>query len=158
MLGNGSFFSQALGFTSGLKLICAALAISAVVLVPRIAWGEASRAWVARRRRVESVGCSGDSVYGHVMSGDDQDVDDARESDAASEGDAARIAWCVFWGLSAVLLSAAFVVSSTPVDINSDRYLVGVIYAAAALVPIAAQSPRDAMQPRPGTAVTIAIG
>ena len=37
-----------------------------------------------------------------------------------------------------MLLSAGFIVSSTPVDIFSDRYLVGLIYAAAALVPLLA--------------------
>ncbi len=37
-----------------------------------------------------------------------------------------------------MLLSIGFIVSSTPVDINSDRYLVGLIYAAAALVPLLA--------------------
>ena len=50
-------------------------------------------------------------------------------------GRPARIAWCVFWGSSAILLSAGFIASSTPVDIESDRYLVGLIYAAAALCP-----------------------
>jgi hypothetical protein len=44
----------------------------------------------------------------------------------------------VFWGTSAVLLSASFVFSSNPVDILSSRYLVGVIYAGAALVPLMA--------------------
>ncbi len=56
----------------------------------------------------------------------------------ASAGAPVRLAWCLFWGSSAVLLSVGFITSSTPVDINSDRYLVGLIYAAAALVPLLA--------------------
>jgi hypothetical protein len=56
----------------------------------------------------------------------------------SDRGRALRIAWCTFWGSSAVLLSASFVLSSNPIDILSSRYLVGVIYAAAALVPLMA--------------------
>jgi hypothetical protein len=48
------------------------------------------------------------------------------------------IAWCAFWGSSALLLSASFVFSSNPIDINSSRYLVGVIYAVAVLLPFLA--------------------
>jgi hypothetical protein len=44
----------------------------------------------------------------------------------------------VFWCSSAVLLSAAFVLSATPVDVHADRYLVGLIYAAAAVIPVLA--------------------
>jgi hypothetical protein len=54
------------------------------------------------------------------------------------ETDSLRIAWCAFWSSSAVLLSASFVFSSNPIDINSSRYLVGVIYAVAALLPLLA--------------------
>ena len=56
----------------------------------------------------------------------------------AGDKQALRIAWCAFWGSSAVLLSASFIFSSNPIDINSSRYLVGAIYAAAALVPLLA--------------------
>jgi hypothetical protein len=102
VLGSGDFFGGTIGFTTALEVACAALALTAVVvLVPRIAWQEAARAW--------------------------------RSTSAPS---APRIAWCVFWGSSAVLLSFGFIVSAAPVDIYSDRYLVGLIYAAAALVPL----------------------
>ncbi|MGA7705680.1 MAG: hypothetical protein WB998_12380 [Solirubrobacteraceae bacterium] len=50
------------------------------------------------------------------------------------------IAWCAFWGSSALLLSASFVFSSNPIDINSSRYLVGVVFAVAALLPLLARS------------------
>lgn len=50
----------------------------------------------------------------------------------------ARLAFMVFWCSSAVLLSVAFVLSATPVDIHADRYLVGLIYAAAAVIPVIA--------------------
>jgi hypothetical protein len=59
-----------------------------------------------------------------------------RDKDESHQG--TRMAWCVFWCSSAVLLSASFIFSSNPIDISSSRYLVGVIYAAAALVPLIA--------------------
>ena len=51
---------------------------------------------------------------------------------------AARIALVVFWGTSAILLTAAFLLSAAAIDVSADRYLVGLVYAAAALVPMAA--------------------
>lgn len=48
-------------------------------------------------------------------------------------------AWCIFWATSALLLSASFVFSSNPVDLESSRYLVGVIYAVAAIAPLLAR-------------------
>ena len=50
----------------------------------------------------------------------------------------ARLAFLVFWCSSASLLSLAFVISATPVDIHADRYLVGLVYAAAAVIPVLA--------------------
>lgn len=50
---------------------------------------------------------------------------------------AARLAFVIYWTVSAALLTVAFLVSADPVDLTADRYLVGVIYAAAALVPAA---------------------
>jgi hypothetical protein len=55
-----------------------------------------------------------------------------------------RIAWCTFWLSSVVLLSASFIFSSNPIDINSSRYLVGAIYAVAALLPLLAARGRVA--------------
>jgi hypothetical protein len=67
------------------------------------------------------------------------------------EAAASRAGFAVFWSASAVLLSAAFVVSATPVDIHADRYLVGVVYALAALIPMAAAA-------RPPTRVIALVG
>lgn len=67
------------------------------------------------------------------------------------DAQALRIAWCAFWGSSALLLSASFIFSSNPIDINSSRYLVGAIYAAAALVPLLAVR-------GPAVRVAIAVG
>lgn len=47
----------------------------------------------------------------------------------------ARLAFMVFWCSSAVLLTGAFLLSAYPGDIHSDRYLLGLIYAAAAVIP-----------------------
>jgi hypothetical protein len=52
-----------------------------------------------------------------------------------SRSDQARHAFFAFWCSSAALLSLAFVFSDAPVDIHADRYLVGLLYAAAAVVP-----------------------
>jgi hypothetical protein len=48
------------------------------------------------------------------------------------------LAFLVFWCSSATFLSAAFLLSAIPVDIHADRYVVGVIYALAAVVPAVA--------------------
>lgn len=55
-----------------------------------------------------------------------------------SPGGPARIALVVFWSASAVFLSAAFWVSNLPIDIHASRYLVGLVYAAAVVVPAVA--------------------
>jgi len=56
----------------------------------------------------------------------------------SSRNDRARRAFFAFWCSSAILLSLAFVFSDAPVDIHADRYLVGLLYATAAVVPAAA--------------------
>jgi hypothetical protein len=56
----------------------------------------------------------------------------------SSRRDEARHALFAFWCSSAILLSLAFVFSTAPIDIHADRYLVGLLYAAAAVVPAAA--------------------
>jgi hypothetical protein len=53
VLGNGNSFSQVLGFTSTLQLICAVLSLLAVVLVVRFAWRELA---VSLPRRAELLG------------------------------------------------------------------------------------------------------
>lgn len=119
VLGNGNFFGQTLGFSSALQLLCAVLTLVALALVLRFAW----RALVASAPRTRRDGKAQLGVPGTPREGDSQSL---------------LIAWCAFWGSSAVLLSASFVFSSNPIDINSSRYLVGTIYAAAALLPLLA--------------------
>jgi hypothetical protein len=104
VLGNGDFFGAHLSFASGLAIVCAALSIGAVALLPRVGWRELSSAAGARVPAVAP----------------------------------ARFVFMVFWCSSAVLLSVAFVLSATPVDIHADRYLVGLVYAAAAVIPVLA--------------------
>jgi hypothetical protein len=135
VLGSGNFFSGTLGFTTALEVACAVLALTAVVvLVPRIAWQEVARAWRVRARDLlgerQPERRSVQAAPGTAAA--------AHPPQPASAPAAARIAWCIFWGSSAVLLSFGFIVSAVPVDIYSDRYLVGLIYAAAALVPLLA--------------------
>jgi len=104
VLGNGDFFGMNVTVTSVLALVCAALSIAAVLLIPRICWHEMRQGpqtkpttWATPRR-----------------------------------------ALLVFWSLSAGLLSIAFIVSNAPVDITTNRWLVGVIYAVAVVIPVAA--------------------
>jgi hypothetical protein len=59
-----------------------------------------------------------------------------RRRDRHTPEQATRLAWCVFWASSAVLLSVAFIFSAIPEDLGSSRYLIGLIFAAAALVPL----------------------
>jgi hypothetical protein len=106
VLGNGDFFGQELGFSTALAFACAALSIAAVLLVARATRDEVARALAVRRGRSHETLQS------------------------------VRLAWCVFWGSSLVLLSAAFIFSGIPEGLESSRYLVGVIYAGAALVPL----------------------
>jgi hypothetical protein len=107
-LGNGDYFGQTLSFSSGLAVVCAALSLATVALLPRFGWSE------LRRRP---------ALKGSLTSPD-------------------RIAFVVFWCSSATLLTGAFLVSSLPVDIHADRYLVGLVYAAAAMVPLLATGRR----------------
>ena len=97
---------------SALAFVCAALTIAGVILAVRLVRGELVQALVARRRR----------------SHEHEHERDPEQS--------MRLAWCLFWGSSLVLLSTAFVFSGIPEGLQSSRYLVGVIYAAAALVPL----------------------
>jgi hypothetical protein len=52
-----------------------------------------------------------------------------------------RLGLVVFWVASALALTVAFVFSGLPVDLHADRYLVGVVYAAAALLALGAARP-----------------
>lgn len=108
VLGNGDFFGMSVGFSALIAFACAAITLTSILLVPRFAYREFTRA-IEERRKSPHVG---------------------------DQAQAARVAWCLFWASSAVLLSVAFVFSAGPEDITSNRYLVGVIYAAAALVPM----------------------
>ena len=54
-----------------------------------------------------------------------------------ADADTARTVFYAFWCSSATLLSLAFLFSSYPVDIHAGRYLVGLLYAVAAVVPAA---------------------
>jgi hypothetical protein len=107
VLGNGDFFGRDLTFTSGLAFVCAVLSIGAVVLLPRIGWGELRLRWAARLAPAAGV----------------------------THANPERLAFVVFWCSSAVLLTVGFLASAVPVDIHADRYLLGLVYAAAAVIP-----------------------
>jgi hypothetical protein len=81
-----------------------------------------------------------------------------RAERSADPGAPARVAFFVFWCSSAVLLTVAFLFSSAPADIGADRYLVGLLYPAAAVIPAAAAGrPRVAAVVLAG-ACTFALG
>jgi hypothetical protein len=128
VLGNGNFFGQTLSFASGLQLLCAALTLVALVRVVRFAWlalaGAVPKRWLAHEARDGAPGPAGETQ--------------SSLTPLQHEPQVLPVAWCAFWGSSALLLSVSFVFSSNPIDINSSRYLVGVIYAVAALLPLLA--------------------
>jgi hypothetical protein len=112
-LGNGNYFGHALSPATVLAFVCAVISVAAVVSIPWLSW---------RQLRHRS---SADPPTG----GSDPLTD--------PPADPARTAFYVFWCSSAILLTLAFLFSATPVDIYSGRYLVGLLYAAAAVVPAA---------------------
>jgi hypothetical protein len=107
VLGNGDFFHHSLTPGTALKLVCAVISIAAVVSLPWLGW---------RALRPAS-----------------EPAPTPEETAAAATKKASYAFWCS----SAVLLTLAFWLSAAPVDIGADRYVVGLIYAAAAVVPMA---------------------
>jgi hypothetical protein len=101
-LSNGWFFGAKLTLSSLLMVACAVLGLTAVALLPRIAW---------RELRGRTIGIA------------------ARPAE--------RLAFITYWTVSAAFLTLAFLISAAPIGLGADRYLVGVIYAAAAVVPAA---------------------
>ena len=74
-----------------------------------------------------------------------------RRERSADPAASARVAFFVFWCSSAILLTLAFLFSSAPADIGADRYLVGLLYPAAAAIPAAAAG-------RPRVAAVVLVG
>jgi hypothetical protein len=104
VLGNGNFFGMSVTLTSALALVCAALSIGAVLLIPRICRNEI--------RQLTPLG--------------------------PTKWATPRRALLVFWSVAGVLLSFVFIVGQAPVNITANRYLIGVIYAVAVVIPVAA--------------------
>jgi hypothetical protein len=111
VLGNGDYFGRPLSPETVLAFLCAAISIAAVVSIPWLAWRHL-------RRRAPDGASSTDG--------------------AASAPRPAIAAFYVFWCSSAILLTLAFLFSAYPGDVHSGRYLLGLLYAAAAVVPAAA--------------------
>ena len=63
----------------------------------------------------------------------------------SAEDDAGRTVWIAYWGAIATLLLAAFVFSQIPVNISAIRYLVPVLWALAAVVPLVVSASRLSM-------------
>ena len=61
-----------------------------------------------------------------------------RPAPKGSPAAADRLGFVVFWCSSAILLTTAFLLSALPLDVHADRYLVGLVYAAAAVIPVLA--------------------
>jgi hypothetical protein len=62
---------------------------------------------------------------------------DVRDATGDERTEWARSLFLGFWGVSAVLILAAFLFSQVPADINAIRYLPPVLYAVAVAVPVA---------------------
>lgn len=110
VLGNGNFYGETLAFGSALRVVCAVLALVAVAASAQAVWRELAHAVVRRRARTAAV--------------------------IAEQTQTARGAWCIYWGSSALLLSASFIFTTNPINILSDHYLVGLVYAVAALLAV----------------------
>jgi hypothetical protein len=105
LLGNGSFFGEAIQFSTVLAVICAVLSLGITFLVPRYAWRH-----IQRQRASEEP--SDDPLNAYVL----------------------------FWGSSLVCLSAGFILTTAPAGTGTTRYLVGVVYAVAAMLPLFARA------------------
>lgn len=107
LLGNGSFFGGAITFTTAIALICAAMSVGVVLLIPRHTW-----LYVSARKSAEEPHEEQLSVY------------------------------TMFWTASIICLSAGFILSSAPIhptDSEDVGYLVGILYAVAAMLPLLAR-------------------
>ncbi len=105
LLGNGSFFGEAIRFSTALAAVCAILSLGATFLVPRYAWRH-----VQSRRASKEPGEDPLNVY------------------------------VLFWASSLVCLSAGFILTTAAVGTSTTRYLVGVVYAVAAMLPLFARA------------------
>jgi hypothetical protein len=151
-LGNGNFFSSAVGFHGVLAAACAVVVLAAAAGALRASWlglsgavsprpAEGNTGRVASSKsadgNADGVASSkpADGNTGRVASSKSADEDSSRvASSQPAERNAGRIAYISFWASAGLLLSAAYLLSSTPFDLYSCRYLVGVLYAAVALV------------------------
>ncbi|MFI5004817.1 MAG: hypothetical protein ACHQE6_07380 [Solirubrobacterales bacterium] len=107
-LGNGGFFGAAITFTSLLELICAALSVGLVFLIPRYTW-----------RHISSWRSGGEPLSEQLS------------------------VYMMFWTAGMVCLSAGYIFSSAPifpVTPEGTNYLVGIVYAVVAIVPLLARS------------------
>lgn len=99
-LGNGDIFNVALGGSTLIHAVCAALAIIAIVVSLRTAW-----------------------------------------SALVTPSSAVGVAHAAFWTTALIALPLAFVLTNVPIAAFSGRYLVGVLLAVAALVPLTTGRP-----------------
>lgn len=107
LLGNGSFFGEAITVTTTIELICAVLSVGVVLLIPWHAWR-----YINERRS-------------------DGELLDVQLS-----------VYTLFWAASVICLSVGFILSSAPIhpaDAEDVGYLVGIIYAVAAILPLLAR-------------------
>ena len=108
IVGDGSFFGEQLGPTSGLEFVCAVMTIVACCAVQRMAWTSAFR-------RAPAAGATHRLANGWRV-------------------------YIAFWSASALLLALSYLSNSQtePGNLAFDRFLVGEIYAIAALIPLLA--------------------
>jgi hypothetical protein len=116
ILGNGDFFGNAITFTTLLALAGGALSVGMTLFIPWRTWR-----YIDRQR-------SDDESH--------DERDDERDDESLDE----RLSvYMLFWTASLVCLSAAFILSSAPAGVETARYLVGVVFAVAAILPLLAR-------------------
>jgi hypothetical protein len=134
LLGNGNFSGAAITFTTIIELICAALSVGVVLLIPRYAW-RYIRAHVSMNAGLD--GADRSAIDGIS----DRPAASAPRSDSDPLDEQLSV-YVMFWAASVVFLSAGFVFSSAPVSPvtpETVNYLVGIVYAVAAMLPLLAR-------------------
>jgi hypothetical protein len=126
-VGNGDFFGAAVDFEGVLAAACGMAVLGAMVAALRVGWLELG----VTERPEGAVGHPGGHPRGHP--GEQTSAAAPGLHSRAREGEQARRAFTAFWAGAGVLISLSYVLSSTPQALNSDRYLVGVLYAIVAL-------------------------
>ena len=126
-IGNGDYFSHPFSPATVLAFVCAMISIAAVASIPWLSWRQL-------RRRAPAATSADTGVTAATGTAGTTATTGATGATATT----GATAFYVFWCSSAILLTLAFLFSAYPSDVESGRYLLGLLYGASAVVPAAA--------------------